>query len=101
MSFVLPPRKLQLRMHLRSLALIQTTVVMVGTSLAVQWLRLHASPAGGTGSIPGQETKIRQAAWCGQKQTNKPKNSNHGDDQSLFFYLFQNTAVRSIFIATM
>ena len=24
-----------------------------GTSLAVQWLRLHASTAGGTGSIPG------------------------------------------------
>ena len=31
-----------------------------GTSLAVQWLRLlHASTAGGSGSIPGRGTKIR------------------------------------------
>ena len=29
-----------------------------GTSLAVQWFRLHAPNAGGTGLIPGQETKI-------------------------------------------
>ena len=28
------------------------------TSLAVQWLRLHASNAEGAGSIPGQGTKI-------------------------------------------
>ena len=28
-----------------------------GTSLAVQWLRLHASTAGGTGSIPDGELK--------------------------------------------
>ena len=28
----------------------------VGTSLAVQWLRLHASNAGGVGSIPGRTT---------------------------------------------
>ena len=28
------------------------------TSLAVQWLRLYASIAGGTSSIPDQETKI-------------------------------------------
>ena len=30
------------------------------TSLAVQWLRLHASMAGDEGSITGQETKILQ-----------------------------------------
>ena len=30
----------------------------VGTSLVVSWLRLYASNAGGTGSIPGQGTKI-------------------------------------------
>ena len=30
----------------------------LGTSLAVQWLRLHASNAGGMGSIPGLGTKI-------------------------------------------
>ena len=36
------------------------------TSLAVQLFRLHASNAGGVGSIPGQGTKIPHAA--------KPKN---------------------------
>ena len=29
-----------------------------GASLAVQWLRLQASSAGGTGSVPGQGTEI-------------------------------------------
>jgi len=29
-----------------------------GTSLVVQWLRLHASNAGGVGSIPGWGIKI-------------------------------------------
>ena len=29
----------------------------VGTSLVVQWLRLHAPNAGGPGSIPGQGTR--------------------------------------------
>ena len=33
----------------------------VGTSLMVQWLRLHASPAGVMGLIPGQGTKILHA----------------------------------------
>ena len=28
-----------------------------GTSLVVQWLRLHTQHAGGPGSIPGQETR--------------------------------------------
>ena len=32
-----------------------------GTSLAVQWLGLYAFTAVGTGSIPGQGTKIPQA----------------------------------------
>ena len=34
-----------------------------GISLAVQWLRLCNSTAGGTGSIPGLGTKIPHAAW--------------------------------------
>ena len=38
-----------------------------GTSLAVQWLRLCASNAGGAGSIPGRGTKVPHATWCGQK----------------------------------
>ena len=43
----------------------------MGTSLAVQWLRLHASTSGGAGSIPGWGTKISYAAWHSQinKQT--------------------------------
>ena len=31
---------------------------LTGNSLVVQWLGLHTSTAGGTGSIPGQRTKI-------------------------------------------
>jgi len=44
-----------------------------GTFLAVQWLRLWASTAGGEGSISGQGTKIPYATWCVQK---KKKNQN-------------------------
>ena len=32
---------------------------VLGTSLAVQWLRLHAPNAGGWGSITGQGTRSR------------------------------------------
>ena len=32
-------------------------IVLRRTSLAVQWLRLHASTAGGAGSIPSQGTR--------------------------------------------
>ena len=39
-----------------------------GTSLAVQWLRLHTSNAGGVGSIPGGGAKIPHAL--------RPKNQN-------------------------
>ena len=40
---------------------------MGGTSLVVQWFRLHASNAGVMGSIPGWGTKIPHASMCGQK----------------------------------
>jgi len=45
-------------------------LVTFGNSLVVQWLRLwHNSPARGLGSIPGQGTKILQAAcWGGKKK---------------------------------
>ena len=48
----------------------------LGTSLAVQWLRLSTSTAGGTGLIPGQGTKILSAVAPSKKQnqTNKQKN---------------------------
>ena len=39
-----------------------------GTSLAVQWLRLCTSTAGGLGSNPGQGTKILHATWCCQRE---------------------------------
>ena len=44
-----------------------------GTSLVVQWLRLHASPEGGLGSIPGQGTQIPHAAGCGQNNSSNKK----------------------------
>ena len=50
-----------------------------GTSLVVQWLRLWASTAGGTGSILGQRTKIPHAARCGQKKK-KSALENHKED---------------------
>ena len=40
----------------------------VGTFLAVQWLKLHTSHAGGTGSIPGWGTKISYAMQQGKKK---------------------------------
>ena len=42
---------------------------VIGTFLAVQWLRLCASNARGEGSIPGRETKIPHATGCSQKKT--------------------------------
>ena len=39
-----------------------------GVSLAVQWLKLRASTARDTGSIPGQGTKIPQTTECGQNK---------------------------------
>ena len=42
-----------------------------GNSLEVQWLGIHTSTAGGTGSIPGRGTKIPHAARRSQKQTKK------------------------------
>ena len=44
-----------------------------GISLAVQWLRLHTSTAGGTGSIPRSGTRITHATVCGQKKERKKK----------------------------
>ena len=39
-----------------------------GTSLAVQWLRLRASNAGGAGLIPGRGTKTLHAVGCSQER---------------------------------
>ena len=43
---------------------------IVGNSLAVQWLLLCASTAGGPGLVPGRGTGIPQSVWCGQKKKN-------------------------------
>ena len=45
----------------------------LGTSLGDQWLRIHASNAGGLGSIPGQVTKILHATRGGKKKKRKKK----------------------------
>ena len=42
----------------------------LGTSLAVQWLSLHASTARGMVSVPGQGTEIPHVACHGQKSSN-------------------------------
>ena len=39
----------------------------VGTSLAVQWLRLHASITGGKSSVPGQGAKILYTVHAAKK----------------------------------
>ena len=41
---------------------------LVGTSLAIQWLGLHALNAGGAGSIPDEGTKILHATRSSQKK---------------------------------
>ena len=46
---------------------------LLGNSQAVQWLGVRASTAGGTGSIPGQRTKIPRATKRGQKKKRKKK----------------------------
>ena len=49
-----------------------------GTSLEVQWLRLHTSKAGGVGSIPGGETKIPQVCEVWPKDLKKKKKKGWG-----------------------
>ena len=50
-------------------------LIVLGTPLAAQWLRLCISNAGGMSSIPGWGTKIPHAAWCSQKKKKKKKSS--------------------------
>ena len=50
-----------------------------GTSLVVQWLGLHTSPAGGTGSIPGQGIKTHGAAKTKKKERRRAGNSEGSD----------------------
>ena len=49
--------------------------IVFQNSLAVQWLRLGAFTAVGSGLIPGWETKIPPARWCShQKKKKRIKN---------------------------
>ena len=52
-----------------------------GTSLAVQWLRIHASNSGGTSSIPGWGSMIPHAMWWGK--TNKQNNGWWGVENKI------------------
>ena len=45
----------------------------MGTFLVVQWLAVRTSDARGTGSLPGQGTKIPHAMWYGQEKEKKKK----------------------------
>ena len=49
----------------------------LGTSLAVQGLRLCASTAGGAGLIPGQGTKILYALWHSKKKNENDSFTQH------------------------
>ena len=51
------------------------------TSLAVQWLRLHTSNAGGAGLIPGRGTKIPHAAQHTQKIKTKQNKKHKGGER--------------------
>ena len=46
---------------------------LVRTALAIQWLRLCTSNAGGPGSVPDWGTKILQAVRMAKKKKKKPK----------------------------
>ena len=41
------------------------------TSLAVQWLRLHAPNAADVGLVPGGGTRIQDAMWCNNNSEDK------------------------------
>ena len=77
-----PPFKMQL-FKLWCLRLNRSKILSVGNFLAVQLLALGTSTAMVPGSIPGQGTKIPQAAWCShktktnKKTTTKTQNTRH------------------------
>ena len=54
---------------------------ITGTSLGVQWLRLHTSNAEGTSSIPGQGTKIPHGTQCDQEILKNVKERYHFSGQ--------------------
>ena len=49
----------------------QIKIIAVGTSLAVQWLRLRASSAEDVDSVSSQGTRISHVVWHGKKKNLK------------------------------
>ena len=70
---------------------------MLGTSLAVQWLRLRAPNAGGADSIPGPGTVkkiLLPAAWPSQKKNEKyPRSDNFSEVNFLTIYCIMTYSV--------
>ena len=64
-----------------------------GTFLAVQWLRLCTSTAGGVGVIPGWGTKLSYTAW--QKQNSLAQKHSHYTHNDPFL---QNSLKKSLFL---
>ena len=65
-----PPMKINSKINRRPKSKIQhcttsTGIHRRGTSLVVQWVRLHTPDAGGPGSIPGRETRSGMHATTG------------------------------------
>ena len=56
------------------------------TSLVVQWLRLHASNAGGVGLIPGRGTKIPHATQCSEMESKVQMSLNRISASSLLAF---------------
>ena len=48
------------------------------TSLVIQWLGLHTSNAGGTGSIPGQGTKNHTSSVVQRKRKDRAREKTKG-----------------------
>ena len=82
----------KIKMHSCFEGNLSATKYSTGTSLAVQWLRVCTSTAGGTGSIPGRGIRIPHAVWCSQQnKTHKFFFFNFGFVclfVCLFIYLF-------------
>ena len=68
-----------MRHHPRPLTGMESQKTQFGTSLVAWWLRLCTSNARGASSIPGQVTKITQAAQHNQKQEFSTQQSFHSE----------------------
>ena len=66
------------RIHLKSLRNHAFQIFVLGTSLAVQWLRLHLSVQGGVGLIPGQQLRFHMP--CGVAKKKEKSNRITGTD---------------------